>query len=67
MNINHDLQIARQAKLKPITEIGAGLGIPEDQLECYGRHKAKISAPFIQGLADRPDGNSGPSRPSPQQ
>jgi len=41
MNINHDLQIARQAKLKPITEIGARLGVPEDQLECYGRHKAK--------------------------
>ena len=56
MRLNHDLEIARQAKLKPIVEIGANLGIPDDQLECYGRHKAKISAGFIKQLQDRPDG-----------
>jgi formate--tetrahydrofolate ligase len=56
MKINHDLEIARQAKLKSIVEIGAGLGIPEESLECYGRHKAKISAEFISGLKDRPNG-----------
>jgi formate--tetrahydrofolate ligase len=56
MNINHDLEIARQAKLKPIVEIAAGLGIPEHQLECYGRHKAKIAASFTGELQDRPDG-----------
>jgi formate--tetrahydrofolate ligase len=56
MDANHDLQIARQATLKPITEIGAGLGIPEESLECHGRHKAKISTGFINGLKDRPDG-----------
>ncbi|MBN8459970.1 MAG: formate--tetrahydrofolate ligase [Verrucomicrobia bacterium] len=54
--MNHDLEIARRANLKPITEIGARLGVPEDQLECYGRHKAKISAPFTGALQDRPDG-----------
>jgi formate--tetrahydrofolate ligase len=56
MKANHDLEIARQATLKPITEIGTGLGIPEDSLECYGRHKAKISSDFINGLKDMPDG-----------
>jgi len=56
MQANHDLEIARKATLKPITEIGQGLGIPEDSLECYGRHKAKISSRFIAGLKDKPDG-----------
>jgi len=56
LQANHDLEIARKATLKPITEIGQGLGIPEDILECYGRHKAKISSRFIAGLKDKPDG-----------
>lgn len=56
MDINHDLRISRAAKLKPITEIGAALGIPEEQLECYGRHKAKISNAFIEELESQPDG-----------
>jgi formate--tetrahydrofolate ligase len=54
--MNPDLEIARRAKLKPITEIAAGLGIGEDDLDCYGRHKAKISHRFLRGLHDRPDG-----------
>ena len=56
MDVNHDLKVSRGAKLKPITQIGAGLEIPEQHLECYGRHKAKISNTFIDGLAQRPDG-----------
>ena len=56
MDINHDLRVSRAAKLKHITEIAAGLGIPEDHLECYGRHKAKISNAFIDSLERRPDG-----------
>jgi formate--tetrahydrofolate ligase len=50
-----DLEIARAAKLRPIAEIGARLGIPEDALEPYGRHKAKVSLDFIRKLEDRPD------------
>lgn len=56
MDVNHDLRISRGAKLKPIAEIGAALDIPENHLECYGRHKAKISDAFIDGLRHRPDG-----------
>ena len=41
-----DLHIARRAKLKPIAEIGARLGIPEDALEPYGRVKAKLDLRF---------------------
>ena len=51
-----DLEIARAATLRPIAEIAARAGIPSDVLEPYGRYKAKISFPFIDGLQDRPDG-----------
>jgi formate--tetrahydrofolate ligase len=51
-----DLEIAREAKMRPIGEIAARLNIPEDALEPYGRHKAKISLDFVAGLKDRPDG-----------
>ncbi len=51
-----DLEIAREAKMRPIGEIAARLHIPEDALESYGRHKAKISLDFVASLKDRPDG-----------
>ncbi len=51
-----DIEIARAAKSRPIWEIGAALGVPEDALEPYGRFKAKIGAEFRASLADRPDG-----------
>ena len=54
--MNPDLEIARKAVLKPIVEIGGALGIGEEHLECYGRHKAKISHTFLRTLQDRPDG-----------
>ena len=37
-----DIEIAQQAKLRPIGEIAARLGIPDDALEPYGRTKAKV-------------------------
>ena len=37
-----DIEIASAAKLQPITEIAAKLGITEDELECYGKYKAKV-------------------------
>jgi formate--tetrahydrofolate ligase len=54
--MDSDLHIARAARLKPIAEIAARAGIPEDALEPYGKFKAKIGFPFIRSLDDRPDG-----------
>jgi formate--tetrahydrofolate ligase len=51
-----DIEIARAAKMKPITEIGARLDIPADALDSYGATKAKVRADFIAGLAGRPEG-----------
>ncbi len=51
-----DIEIARQAKMKPITEIGAKLGIPEEALEPYGRTKAKIGMEWINQQQGREDG-----------
>ena len=44
-----DIEIAQEAKLKPITEIAAGLGIKAGDLELYGRYKAKVNADKIKG------------------
>ena len=51
-----DVQIAQEAKLKPITEIAKELGISEDELEQYGRYKAKIGSSLMDRLKDKPDG-----------
>ncbi len=51
-----DIEIAREADIKPIEEVAARLDIPRDQILQYGPHKAKLSFDFIEGLADRPDG-----------
>ncbi len=51
-----DIEIARAASLKPISEIAARLDIPPEALLPYGHDKAKISLDFIDGLKERPDG-----------
>jgi formate--tetrahydrofolate ligase len=51
-----DLDIARAARLKPIAEVARTLGLEEDELELYGRYKAKVSLDLLQRLKDRPDG-----------
>lgn len=51
-----DVQIAQEAKMKPITEIAAQLGILEDELELYGKYKAKVSLDVFERLKDKPDG-----------
>lgn len=56
MAVASDIDIARAASKRPIQEIGCKLGIPSDSLIPYGHDKAKISAAFIEGLSDRPDG-----------
>jgi formate--tetrahydrofolate ligase len=51
-----DIEIAQNARMRPIAEIGAKLGIPDEHLEPYGHHKAKISLAYVDSLAARPDG-----------
>jgi formate--tetrahydrofolate ligase len=51
-----DLEIARAATLKPIRDIAAKAGIPEEALEPYGKYKAKVGLDFIASLEGRPDG-----------
>jgi formate--tetrahydrofolate ligase len=51
-----DIEIAREASMKPIGDIAARLGIPPESVENYGRYKAKISLDYIQSLDGRPDG-----------
>ncbi|HEY4635242.1 MAG TPA: formate--tetrahydrofolate ligase, partial [Rhodospirillales bacterium] len=51
-----DIQIARESNMKPITEIGRKLGIPESNLNLYGPYKAKVSFDFIKTLDKKPDG-----------
>ncbi|MCH4239808.1 MAG: formate--tetrahydrofolate ligase [Oscillospiraceae bacterium] len=51
-----DIEIAQQAKMKPITAIAEGLGIREEELEPYGRCKAKLNQSLFDRLSDAPDG-----------
>lgn len=51
-----DIQIAQEAVLCPITEVAKALQIPSDELELYGKYKAKISEEFLERNADNPDG-----------
>ena len=56
MAFKTDIEIAREAKKKPIMEIGAKLGIPAEHLLPYGHDKAKVGQDFIKSLAGKPDG-----------
>jgi len=51
-----NLEVAQRARLKPIAEIAAALGVEDDELELYGRYKAKVALSILQRLASRPDG-----------
>ena len=51
-----DIEIAQKAGMRPISEIARGLGIREEELEPYGRYKAKLNDSLFRRLADRPDG-----------
>jgi formate--tetrahydrofolate ligase len=56
MAFKTDIEIAREAKKKPIMEIGAKLGIPSEHLLPYGHDKAKVGQEFIKSLNGRKDG-----------
>uniref|UniRef100_UPI0040561A78 formate--tetrahydrofolate ligase n=1 Tax=Agathobacter sp. TaxID=2021311 RepID=UPI0040561A78 len=51
-----DIQIAQEAVLAPIKEVAASIGIMEDDLELYGKYKAKLSDDFIERSKHNPDG-----------
>ncbi len=51
-----DIEIAQSAEIMHIREIASKLDIAEDDLELYGKYKAKISDSFIRSVQDRPDG-----------
>jgi formate--tetrahydrofolate ligase len=50
-----DVQIAQEAKMKPITEVAKYLGIEEDELELYGKYKAKVSLDVLKRLESKPN------------
>jgi formate--tetrahydrofolate ligase len=54
--VKSGLEIAQEAVLRPIADVAADAGILEDELELYGRSKAKVSLSILDRLADRPDG-----------
>ncbi len=51
-----DIEIATSAQLQPITQIAQKLGIEEDDLELYGKYKAKLSNEFLKKTENNPEG-----------
>ena len=54
--VKSDIEIARAAKMLPIADIAAKLGIPDEALEPYGRTKGKLSLEFTESLEGKPKG-----------
>ena len=51
-----DIEIAQEAVMEPITKVAGSLGIDADDLELYGKYKAKLSEEFLTKIQDRPNG-----------
>ncbi len=51
-----DIEIAQEATLIPVTEVAAGLGLDIDDIDLYGKYKAKIHTEVLERLKDKPDG-----------
>ena len=51
-----DIEIARNAEIWPIRKVAEQLGMGEDDLELYGKYKAKISEDYLNRVQDQPDG-----------
>ncbi|MET0810661.1 MAG: formate--tetrahydrofolate ligase, partial [Thermoleophilaceae bacterium] len=54
--IPSSLEIAQEARLRPIVEIAEELGLAEEEFDTYGRFTAKVDLSVLDRLADRPDG-----------
>ena len=52
-----DIEIARQTKMEPIVKVAERLGLQEDDIELYGKYKAKISFDAWDKLKDRKTAN----------
>src|SRR3954468_18390118 len=50
------LRIAQEAELRPITAIASAAGLLDEEIEPYGRYKAKVSLSVLERLASKPDG-----------
>jgi methylenetetrahydrofolate dehydrogenase (NADP+)/methenyltetrahydrofolate cyclohydrolase/formyltetrahydrofolate synthetase len=51
-----DIDIAQEATMRPIVEVAAGVGLSQDELDLYGKYKAKVHLDVLDRLADRPNG-----------
>ena len=51
-----DIAIAQQAKLRPITEVAEDLGLTPDDIELYGKYKAKVDLSVLKRFQDQPTG-----------
>ncbi|MBN2168945.1 MAG: formate--tetrahydrofolate ligase, partial [Actinobacteria bacterium] len=54
VNVPSDLEIAQAAKMKPIAEIAKSIGLEEDDLELYGKYKAKVKLDVLDRIKDNP-------------
>ena len=55
-NMKTDIQIAQEAEMSHIRDVAASIGIKEDDLELYGKYKAKLSDDLYDKIKDNPDG-----------
>ena len=56
MVIKSDIEIAQSVQPLPITEIGESLGLSQDDLDCYGKYKAKVNRQVLERLENKPNG-----------
>jgi formyltetrahydrofolate synthetase len=56
VKIPSSLEIAQQATLRPIADVALDAGLLDEEVELYGRHKAKVDLSVLERLSDRPDG-----------
>ncbi len=57
MTVKSDIEIAREADMKPIGDVAQKISVPREALLNYGPYKAKLSSQFIDSLQDRKDGS----------
>jgi len=55
--LKNDIEIAQAAVMKPIVEVAKQIGLQEDELESYGKYKAKVNLSVWNRLKDKPNGN----------
>mgnify|MGYP000392015050 CR=1 FL=1 len=50
-----DLEISQSAKLRPIVDVAKDIGLSEDDIELYGKYKAKVSLEVLEKFKDKPN------------